>query len=368
MKKTLKNLCRLGEYSSLILLLCVLLLLFLLVFQRWLSAFLILYLVLLVLFGLIGLARIIRGLLRKSCWKINAPPKGQGSYFPPSKEIYVPPHTYKRPDPLIYSQSYLMSQGLAVTWNNPDIQLFDAQNTSKAVSSHELEAGKTYLIQANVWNGSTEAAAVNLLVRFYYMGFGIGTLKKYIGQTLVTVPVKGAAGGGLPALAKHDWTTPETAGHYCIQVELVWDDDANPLNNRGQENVNVKKLNSPNATFQFTLRNDAVFARRFRLRADSYSLPSKPPCYERLPSSGGLWQRDERDPFAPHRPQRHPLPEGWQIVYTPNEIISLAAGEEQIVTVKVTAPDEFAGRQAINVNAFDDKDQFVGGVTFYAHS
>src|SRR4051794_27344807 len=28
------------------------------------------------------------------------------------------------PDPLIYSQTELLAQGLAVTWDNPDVQLF----------------------------------------------------------------------------------------------------------------------------------------------------------------------------------------------------------------------------------------------------
>lgn len=352
-----------------ILLLCILLLLFLFIFQHWLAFFLILYLALLVLLGIILLARIIWGILRKVCRKINAPPKGQGSNInSPSKEIYVPAHTYKRPDPLIYSQSYLISQGLAVTWNNPDIQLFDFIDKSKAVSSHELEAGKIYTIQAKIWNNSTEAAAVNMLVRFYYLSFGIGTLRHYVGQTLIDVPVKGAASEELPVVAKHDWTTPQAAGHYCLQVELVWNDDANPHNNLGQENVDVKKLNSPNATFEFALRNDAVFARRFRLIADSYEIPPKSPCDERNPASVEVWRRTERDPYALHRPQIYPVPDGWQIVYLPGDIISLDAGEEQIVTVKVTAPDDFTGKQAINVNAFDEKDQFAGGVTFYAHS
>jgi hypothetical protein len=40
---------------------------------------------------------------------------------------------------------------------------------------------------------------------------------------------------------------------------------------------------------------------------------------------------------------------------------------ERLVTVKVTAPDGFVGRQAINVNAFDGND-LVGGVTLYAES
>jgi hypothetical protein len=35
--------------------------------------------------------------------------------------------------------------------------------------------------------------------------------------------------------------------------------------------------------------------------------------------------------------------------------------------VKVTAPDGFVGRQAINVNVFEGEDLF-GGVTLYAES
>ena len=111
-----------------------------------------------------------------------------------------------------------------------------------------------------------------MLIRFHYLSFGIGGKKNYIGQTFVDVPVKGAA--GLPAIAEHSWTTPP-AGHYCIQVELVWPDDANPDNNLGQENVDVKTLNSPNATFRFTLRNDSAFPRHLALRADSYEIPAK---------------------------------------------------------------------------------------------
>ena len=43
---------------------------------------------------------------------------------------------------------------------------------------------------------------------------------------------------------------------------------------------------------------------------------------------------------------------------------SLKPGEQIDVTVDVTAPDNFAGRQAINVNAFDG-DRLAGGVTLY---
>ena len=91
-----------------------------------------------------------------------------------------------------------MSKGLAVTWNNPDIQLFDGPNP---VPSNNIGTKKKYSIRAQIWNGSVDAPVVNLLVRFYYLSFGAGTIKHYIGQKFVDVPVKGA--GGLPAIVEH---------------------------------------------------------------------------------------------------------------------------------------------------------------------
>jgi hypothetical protein len=77
--------------------------------------------------------------------------------------------------------------------------------------------------------------------------------------------------------------------------------------------------------------------------------------------------RTEHDPYAVHRLKAHPLPTGWQIEFQPADAIVLGPGEEQLITVKVTAPDGFVGRQAINVNAFDGN-ELVGGVTLYAES
>lgn len=351
-------LCWFKDRPGFLFILALLILLLLYLLREWLRPLFILYLSVLILLGLIGLIRLIQGRVRKRCRKIDGDPKGSGSEgHPGSKDKYIPPHIYKRPDPLIYSQHYLMAQGLAVTWDNPDIQLFDG---ASPVSSHELVPARTYTIRARVWNGSTEAPAVNMLVRFYYLSFGAGTLKHYIGQTFVNVPVKGAS--GLPTLVEYPWTTPTTPGHYCVQVELDWPDDANPHNNLGQENVNVKKLNSPNATFEFTLRNDKPLVKEFRLLADGYNLPERDPCPEDQP------ERDpERDPFTRHRPGRNPAPEGWQIDFLPGEVIVLDPEEERVVTIHVTAPDGFAGRQAINVNVMDG-DELFGGVTLYTHS
>ena len=206
-----------------------------------------------------------------------------------------------------------------------------------------------------------------MLVRFYYLSFGAGTVKQYIGQTLVDLPVKGAF--GLPAVAQHAWTTPSTSGHYCLQVELDWPDDANPLNNLGQENVQVKQLNSPNATFEVTLRNDSASWRRLILQADTYTLPPKPSCPERPAVYMGdrVLSFAQTDPYSRHRISAYPLPEGWQIEYMPGNPFALGPEQAQIVTVKVTAPDGFVGQQAINVNVLDGA-TLVGGVTLYVHS
>src|SRR4029077_13272713 len=65
---------------------------------------------------------------------------------------------YRRPDPLIYSQLYIVNQGLAVTWDNPDIHL---ENGGIFVPSSSLAPDTEYDVVARIWNGSTEAPAVN---------------------------------------------------------------------------------------------------------------------------------------------------------------------------------------------------------------
>src|SRR5205809_3325151 len=85
---------------------------------------------------------------------------------------------FKRPDPLIYSQPYLMSQGLAVTWDNPDIHL---ELGGATVPSSSLDPDTEYEVVARIWNGSTQAPAVSLPIRFSYLSFGIGATSTPIG-------------------------------------------------------------------------------------------------------------------------------------------------------------------------------------------
>jgi len=284
----------------------------------------------------------------------------------------ISPDVYRRADPMIYSQRYLREQGLAVTWDNPDIQLY---REGVAVPSSLLEAGTEYEIRAQIWNNSADAPAVGLDVEFVFHDFGIGEAPIAIGSDVVTLPVKGAPGH--PAFARSMWTTPNTPGHYCLKVQLNWADDANPRNNLGQENTNVGTASSP-AVFRFPVRNDSAVRRLLRLTVDAYVPPEPIDCRQRP----GKKRSDREHPelvlakaFIPvseqaadwtlarirHGPDAHPVPQGWVVEVNPNEL-ELSAGETRDIDVSVTPPDGFLGRQAINVNAMHGTD-LVGGVT-----
>jgi hypothetical protein len=391
---TVKWLCKyLGQ--PLVIFLCALLALLLLFALSLLvpsfGDLLVLLLLLLALIGLLVLSLLLARLIARRCRKASADPKGKGSVgHRGARSRKIPSDTYRRPDPLIYSQGWLMARGLAMTWDNPDIQLEPISGVSSGpVSSNELEPSKGYRIRAQVWNGSTDSPAVNVLVRFYYLSFGIGASRKHIGDTLVNLPVKGAP--GLPAVAEHSWQTPDEPGHYCIQVELVWPDDADPTNNLGQENVDVKALNSPTATFQVNVRNEAFVRRTLVLESDAYAIPPLLECPaddvpEEIPQDlpqeslgdGLRTVRPSRDkvPLGPttvqleararHARSNFSLPTGWQVEFLPSERLQLGPQEERLVTVRVVAPDGFTGRAPINVNAFA-AGELVGGVTLYVH-
>jgi len=277
--------------------------------------------------------------------------------------IPVPPDVYRRPDPMLYSQRYLMDQGLAVTWDNPDIHL---ERGGVPVPSSALLADTEYDVMARIWNGSNSAPAVNLPVQFAFLEFGIGTVRTPIGQTRVDLPVNGAPGH--PAIAHMPWRTPAAPGHYCLQVEAIWADDANPANNLGQENTDVRPLNSPHAALTFPVRNDTLWPQALRLETDAYRIPARPRCEPGRVAGTAAMTEDEvaahrRDAVARHGRGGHPVPEGWRVVAEPREM-RLRPGERREVTVDITAPDGFAGRQALNVNAFDGE-RLAGGVTLY---
>jgi hypothetical protein len=284
----------------------------------------------------------------------------------------ISPDVYKRADPLIYSQIYLMSQGLAVTWDNPDIQLYDG---GAPVSSSQLKAGKTYDVVATIYNNSTDAPAVGLPVLFAFRSFGVGATVTGIGSTKIDLPVKGAPGH--PAQAKILWTTPNTPGHYCLLVMLVWPDDANPNNNIGQENTDVALAASP-AQFQFPVRNEDKIRKRIRMTSDAYVPPNRLHCDQRpskKQSERRYRERKRLDVYIPplerdadwvlarvrHGPDAFPIPADWDVLITPAEF-ELAPGATKTVKVKITPPDAFRGERPFNVNAMDGE-RLLGGVT-----
>jgi hypothetical protein len=91
---------------------------------------------------------------------------GRSDCQPVSSDIYT------RPDPFIYDQYYLMAQGIAVSWDNPDIRI---ELNGQPVDPRDLLPSTTYDIVARIWNNSVDAPVAQLPVRFSYLNFGVGT-------------------------------------------------------------------------------------------------------------------------------------------------------------------------------------------------
>jgi hypothetical protein len=264
--------------------------------------------------------------------------------------------SFHRPDPLIYSQKYLLSLGLAVTWDNPDIVLL---KNGVIVSEGDLLPNTEYEIRATIWNNSFDAPVVGLAVDFSYMSFGAATGVTPIGATAINLGVKGSSNH--PAFASMMWTTPPV-GHYCILVELKWADDLNPNNNLGQNNVNVVAAHSP-ATFTFQVRNSTDRNRVYTFVADTYVLPEQRNCPERIERRSDNAKR-WREIQAVHNRNDYQVPPDWAVAITPPQV-ALIPGQEAQIQVDITPPGAFAGQKAINVHAIMENEQFAGGVTVY---
>ena len=261
-----------------------------------------------------------------------------------------------RADPMIYSQRYLKSLGLAVTWNNPDILLL---KDGVIVSENDLLPDTDYTIRARIWNNSYEAPVAGLPVKFLYRSFGSGTQTHFIGTRSINVGVKG--GVQHPAFADQAWRTPNTPGHYCLRVEFDWFDDINPANNMGQNNIRVEEPQSP-AEFVFKLRNDRNKTHIFRLTTDSYEIPQRPECGSKVSrdSSMDRWDQIKKE----HDPANFPVPPSWEVKLVPQRI-QLSPNEAVDVHAMITPPENFVGQKPINVNAILDNGELAGGVTLY---
>jgi hypothetical protein len=188
----------------------------------------------------------------------------------------------------------------------------------------------------------------------------------FIGSTTADVGVKGSA--HCPAIVHYQWITPIQPGHYCLQVQFAWADDANPLNNLGQTNVDVRPLNSPRAAFQVRVRNPGLHRRQIQLEVDAYTIPAPDAC-DATPAVTADVTGEEREhrqgiARARHADRRIGIPHGWQ-VNLDTAVFALEPGATRDVMVETVAPDSFAGRMGFNVCA-QTGDLLLGGVTLYA--
>lgn len=146
--------------------------------------------------------------------------------------VRFPGHIIRKPDPCIYSQFLLMQLNQPVTWDNPDVRIFlngVEQNT------YNLTAGTEYRIEITVHNSSRDKPAIGTTVLARWIEFGAGGQTRHdIASLSADVPV-------WPGTDVVDtlWRTPDTPGHYCIEVELRHPDDGNPSNNLGWNNTQV---------------------------------------------------------------------------------------------------------------------------------
>ena len=285
--------------------------------------------------------------------------------------LKLPPGVYVRPDPMIYDQYYLMSQGLAVTWDNPDIDIFDT--LGNPVSSFGLNPDQDYKVVVRVWNNSYDAPAAGLPVLLSFLSFGIGITDTFVGAATTNLGVKGSA--QCPAFANFTWHTPAVPGHYCLQALLVWPDDANPANNLGQKNTQVGKLASP-ALFTIDVHNRATIARRFEIEADMYRLPALAPCsgnprevridvrkQGRYAESRARWD-------AALRTQAYgmfPVRREWNVAIDPRAL-DIGPGETSTVQVSIEpASGPFTGAELFNIHGFASSPgvprTLAGGVT-----
>lgn len=206
-------------------------------------------LLLFLLFGLIAL------LLRLWRWIVRS--RRETNIFeeePKDTCGKLPEALVRRPDPCLYSQELLQSQGLPVTWNNPDIWIAPADDpTTVLPDSYHLEDDTDYIVSVRIHNASATDPAIGARVRLHYRPWSFNSPDR--------VPVETDATGAevvnfvnVPPMnsdvVEFNWHTPplgagETSKHYCLQSTVDHPLDTNVGNNMGQENTNVYRSENP---------------------------------------------------------------------------------------------------------------------------
>jgi hypothetical protein len=152
--------------------------------------------------------------------------------------VVFPGHVIRKPDPCIYSQFLLMQLGQPVTWDNPDVRIL---LNGVEQYTYDLTAGTEYDLEITVHNASRDKPADGTTVDVRWIEFGAGAqIRHPIAALLANVPIWPGT-----SVVTTKWRTPDTPGHYCIEVELSHGNDGNPANNRGWNNTQVHAASSP---------------------------------------------------------------------------------------------------------------------------
>lgn len=340
--------------------------------------------------------------------------KGEKDCNPP-----FPEPVFRRPDPCIYSQSYLASQGLPVTWDNPDIWM------AKAVTPHIIEPDSyhllddtDYLVSVRVHNASTDLA-LGVKVRLLYRPWSfnspdlIPVQVNNSGQEVlrfVNIPGMGSS------IAQFLWHTPAVSqggvSHYCIQAHVSHPLDLNLLNNMGQENTNVHSANPGHVAagevieYDIPLFNHTNTLARFFFQADAYKIEQqreielklqtttgrrRMPLYKRISNIRPAlhtdrekrwklrFQREVNEDvvrarytgFEEYRKylqgEKFELPPGMKF-HTPDggEGMLLRPKEKTLVKVflQISTQATTGDTYSINIRASREKGELTGGVTF----
>ncbi|MEO8439900.1 MAG: hypothetical protein ABI540_06715 [Spartobacteria bacterium] len=199
-----------------------------------------------------------------------------------------PEPVMRRPDPCIYSQTYLASQGVPVTWDNPDIWMAKAATPNVVEpDSYHLEDDTDYIVSVQAHNASTDLA-LGVKVRLLYRPWSFNSPDllpvdvNASGQEVVRFVNIAPMGS---AIAQFKWHTPSVpAGedrHYCLQAHLSHPLDTNLENNVGQENTNVHSANPGHVAPGERIQVDVPLlklgdeAARVIFRADAYAIDAK---------------------------------------------------------------------------------------------
>lgn len=234
----------------------------------------------------------------------------------------LPEPVVRRPDPCIYSQSFLQAQGLPVTWDNPDIWLAPAADPgSIEPDSFHLKADTDYIVNVRVHNAATDLALgvqVRMLFRLWSINapdFAPVQRDAHGDEVLRHVDVDPMGS----TITQFHWHTPaipqgEEARHYCLQARLWHPMDVNPDNNIGQENTNVYAANPGHVApgevvkVEVPLHNPGRAMQRFRIEPTLYAIDPKPSHQLVLRANRGYARMSFAARIANLLPTLHPKP------------------------------------------------------------